>query len=60
AADSCIYDSAQWTNFAIPPNLCYLADAGFGICDSLLVPYWGVCYHLNEWKQSSQRFSLSF
>jgi len=58
AADSCIYNDAQQTDFPIPPNLCYLADAGFPLCDSLLVPYHGVCYHLKEWGRSSQRYDF--
>ncbi|KAF9219218.1 hypothetical protein BS17DRAFT_657166, partial [Gyrodon lividus] len=26
-----------------------IADADFGTCDALLVPYHSVCYHLKEW-----------
>jgi hypothetical protein len=58
AADSRIYNDAQQTDFPIPPNLCYLADAGFPLCDSLLVPYRGVRYHLKEWGHSSQRYDF--
>jgi hypothetical protein len=58
AADSRIYDDARQTDFPIAPGLCYLADAGFPLCDSLLVPYHGVRYHLKEWGRSSQRYYL--
>ena len=34
----------------------YLADAGFGICDSLLVPCRGAHYHLAEWGQANQQY----
>ncbi len=49
AADGCIFDDARHKGFAIPPGQYYLGDAGFPVCDSLLVPYRGVRYHLNEW-----------
>lgn len=55
AADGRIYEDARQHDFAIPSNKYYLADAGFASCDSLLVPYRGVRYHLKEWGRSSQR-----
>lgn len=49
AADSHIFEQARCTDYVIPPGKYYLADAGFPICDSALVPYRGVRYHLREW-----------
>jgi len=39
----------EQVNLTIPEGQYYLADAGFGVCDALLVPYRGVRYHLAEW-----------
>jgi hypothetical protein len=55
AADSQMYAKARLADFPIPEGKCYLADAGFGICDSLLVPYRSVRYHLAEWGRVGQR-----
>ena len=55
AADSRVFDNARWTDFPIAPGTYYLGDAGFPLCDALLVPYRGVRYHLKEWAQSHQR-----
>lgn len=49
AADACVYYHARIKDFNIPTGKYYLADAGFGACDKLLVPYHNVCYHLAEW-----------
>jgi hypothetical protein len=48
-ADATMYSHSRRIDFRIPDGKYYLADAGFGICDSLLVPYRGVRYHLAEW-----------
>lgn len=55
AADATMYAKARLSDFRIPPGKCYLADAGFGICNALLVPYRGVRYHLAEWGRANQR-----
>lgn len=55
AADSTIYQDACTKDLSIPPGICYLADAGFPLCNSLLVPYRGVRYHLKEWGQANIR-----
>lgn len=52
AADSQILDNARQTDFRIPAGRYYLADAGFPICNALMVPYRGVRYHLREWENS--------
>jgi hypothetical protein len=58
AADALIYHDARRSNFKIPPGRYYLADAGFGLSDELIVPYRGVRYHLAEWKRFGQRYFL--
>lgn len=55
-ADSTMYTRSQLTDLLIPPGCFYLADAGFGICDLLLVPYCGVRYHLAEWGRADVRY----
>lgn len=55
ATDARIYEDARSNDFAIPPGKFYLADAGFPLCDELLVPYRGVRYHLAEWGRASVR-----
>ena len=55
AGDGRIYENARQTDFIIPPGKYYLADAGFPTCDTLLVPYRGVRYHLKEWGRATQR-----
>jgi hypothetical protein len=55
AADSRIFDHARQKDFVIEPGTYYLADAGFPLCDALLVPYRGVRYHLKEWEQANLR-----
>ena len=55
AADSRIFENARRMDFVIEPGTYYLADAGFPLCDALLVPYRGVRYHLKEWEQANLR-----
>jgi hypothetical protein len=38
AADATMYAHSRLSDLTIPPGKFYLAEAGFGICDSLLVP----------------------
>jgi hypothetical protein len=45
-SDSCVYEDAWTTDFKVPKGWYYLADAGYGGCKALLVPYHGVRYHL--------------
>ena len=49
AADGALFSNSCFMDLAIPDGKFYLANAGFGACDSLLVPYHGVHYHLAEW-----------
>jgi hypothetical protein len=55
--DGSMSDAALWTDahvndLHIPDGRYLLADAGFGSCDALVVPYCSVRYHLKEWYQS--------
>lgn len=54
-ADATMYAYSRLSDLTIPPGKFYLANAGFGICDSLLVPYRGVRYHLAEWGRADIR-----
>ena len=49
ATDAHLWDDATRNDFVVPEGKYYLADAGFGACDQLLLPYCGVHYHLAEW-----------
>lgn len=60
AADATLYAHSRFTDLPIPPGKYYLADAGFGACDTLLVPYRGVRYHLAEWGRADLRYLLIF
>jgi hypothetical protein len=60
AADASMYEASRIRNFFIPQGKYYLADAGFGICDSLMVPYRGVRYHLAEWGRAAVRYIIYF
>ncbi|KIK75823.1 hypothetical protein PAXRUDRAFT_171569, partial [Paxillus rubicundulus Ve08.2h10] len=58
--DGSMADAALWTDactidLQIPEGHYLLANAGFGTCDMLLVPYWGVQYHLKEWWQANAK-----
>ncbi|KAJ8519770.1 hypothetical protein ONZ45_g3304 [Pleurotus djamor] len=55
AADGALYQDARLNDLPIPDGKYYLADAGFGICDHLLVPYRGARYHLAEWGRADIR-----
>jgi hypothetical protein len=60
AADGQIWTSAQETDLRIPDGKYYLGNAGFPSCDALLVPYRSVRYHLREWAQGNQRYTILF
>jgi len=49
--DACLHD------LKIPKGKYYLADAGYAICDSLLVPFQGVQYHLWELEASGLQYA---
>jgi hypothetical protein len=54
-ADMTMYRDARMTDLPIPNGKMYLADAGFGACDTLLVPYRKERYHLQEFGRSQLR-----
>jgi len=58
AADSQIFDDAHAEDFTILEGWYYLADTGYPNCDTLLVPYRGVQYHLKEWGRASEKYVL--
>ena len=49
APDSTMFHDVCFTDLPMLPGKYYLADAGFPICKTLLIPYCRVCYHLAEW-----------
>jgi len=49
SADATVYNDARCVDFPVPAGKIYLADAGYGACDQLLIPYCGQRYHLAEW-----------
>ena len=53
--DSFLYSDARINDLHVPPGYFYLGDAGFPLCNSVLVPYCGVRYHLQEWGQAHQQ-----
>ncbi|KAF7349661.1 putative transposase [Mycena sanguinolenta] len=55
AADASMYSAARLRDLPIPEGKSYLADAGFGICEALLVPYRQTRYHLAEWARAQLR-----
>jgi hypothetical protein len=42
ATDGALFLSSHFNDLTILTGKFYLADAGFGACDALLVPYHGV------------------
>jgi hypothetical protein len=55
AANSTMFYDARVTDLHVPVGKYYLADAGFLICNALLILKWGECYHLAEWGHAQQR-----
>lgn len=56
AADATMFMHSRLMDFFIPAGKYYLADAGFAMCDTLLVPFRGVRYHLAEWGRAAVRY----
>jgi hypothetical protein len=53
ASDSTMFQDACVTDPPVPPGKYYLADAGFPICSTLVIPVRGKCYHLQEWGRAN-------
>lgn len=49
AADGPLYHRCFDHGLKVPEGKYFLADAGFGACDTLLTPYRKTRYHLCEW-----------
>lgn len=58
-SDSTMFFDSRITDLTIQPGKYYLADAGFPISSSLLIPYRGIRYHLAEWGRADLRY-ISF
>jgi len=58
ASDGGVFHDACLHDLVIPAGKYYLADAGYPICDALLVPFRGVRYHLQEWESSGLQYVL--
>jgi hypothetical protein len=48
SSDATLFIDARTSDLSVPPGKYYLADAGFPACDSLMIPYRRVRYHLAE------------
>ena len=57
AADARVYNDVATTDLWIPPGKYLLADASYAQSMQLLVPYWGVRYHLAEWGRAAVRYA---
>ena len=55
ATDSTVFQMARESDFRVPEGRYYLADAGYGFNNALLVPYRGVRYNLAEWGRAGLR-----
>ena len=55
ASDAMMYHDARVTDLCVPAGKYYLADAGFPICNPLIIPYRGTRYHLQEWGHANLR-----
>lgn len=53
--DGRVFLDARQSNFSIPQDKYYLADGGFASCNTLLVPYCNVRYHLKEFLRGRDR-----
>jgi DDE superfamily endonuclease len=60
AADSTMFYDACMMDLYIPADKYYLANAGFSLCDALIIPKRGVWYHLAEWGRAQQRCGLFY
>ena len=56
AADATMFYDARVTDLPIIQGKYYLADVGFPTCDTLLIPYHGIRYHLAEWGHAQLRY----
>jgi DDE superfamily endonuclease len=55
ASDTTLFYDARGKSFPIPNGKYYLADAGFPLCNELLIPYRGQRYGLTESGSTEKR-----
>jgi hypothetical protein len=55
SSDATLFINAHTSDLRVPLGRYYLADAGFAACDSLIIPYRWVRYHLAEWGHADLR-----
>jgi hypothetical protein len=56
AHDARVLEDARSRGFVIPEGKYYLGDAGYGLSPSVLTPYRGVRYHLQEYRIDNHRY----
>ncbi|KIJ44950.1 hypothetical protein M422DRAFT_137877, partial [Sphaerobolus stellatus SS14] len=54
-SDGALLADARAHDFKPPQGRFFLGDAGFPLCNDMLVPYRGVRYHLREWESAKKR-----
>ena len=59
-ADATIFTRTWQVDLDVVPGRYYLADAGFGTCDALPVPYQKVHYHFAEWGCANVAYAFIF
>ncbi|KAL2142021.1 hypothetical protein VTI28DRAFT_1711 [Corynascus sepedonium] len=52
--DTSLCTQAFGRSFRVPENRYYLVDAGFGVRDGIVVPFPGVRYHLEDWRNADK------
>ena len=55
-SDGALLADARAHDFKPPQGRFFLGDAGFPLCNDMLVPYRGVRYHLREWESAKKRY----
>jgi len=58
-ADGYLFEEGIHNGFDIPQGKYYVADAGFPLCDKLIVPFHNIHYHLWEWEAASIWYVLN-
>jgi hypothetical protein len=60
SSDATLFIDAYTPDLRVPLGRYYLAYAGFDACNSLIIPYWWVYYHLAEWGHADLRWVTIF
>ena len=56
-SDSTMFFDSRITDLKLQLGKFYLANAGFPVANALLIPYWGVQYHLAEWGYADLQYT---